>query len=205
MVPGLRERKKQQTRDRLVAEALRLCEERGFDNTTVEDIAEAADVSPRTFNRYFSTKEDVVLAPADDMIAEVRTALAAQPKTGDEIEALVNSHRQMFGTEGDAAERSARLLRMQQMNRIMQTAPSVNARGREIGERKMAAIGDVVAQRMGLSPDDLRVRVIISTWSTLIHLALERWDCCPDSGNSDTAAAIASLDETYAAFRAISG
>ncbi|MDL9936959.1 TetR family transcriptional regulator [Gordonia sp. ABSL1-1] len=199
LAPGLRERKKQQTRDRLISEALRLCDEQGFDQTTVEEIAEAANVSPRTFNRYFSTKEDVVLAPSEDMINVVTEALRAQPDTGDELDALINAHRVVFT---GAADRGLDMTAMQTMNRIMQTSPTVNARGRDVGEQKMAAIAEVIAERLGTTPDDIRVRVVVSTWSSLMHLALERWECGDAFSN---ASAMESIEETFAAFRTMNG
>lgn len=68
---GLRERKKIQTRRRLLAEAARLFGERGFDQVSVAEIAEAADVSKMTVFNYFDSKEDLVLAPMEEHIGDV--------------------------------------------------------------------------------------------------------------------------------------
>ncbi|MEU5876638.1 TetR family transcriptional regulator [Spirillospora sp. NPDC047279] len=78
-VEGLRERKKLRTRRTIAAEALRLFAERGYEETTIADIAAAADVSPRTFFSYFPSKEDVVFAEIDDRLAEVAERLATRP------------------------------------------------------------------------------------------------------------------------------
>lgn len=68
MEPGLRERKKQRTRDALITAALDLFERHGYDETTVAQIAEAAELSTRTFFLHFPTKEDVLLANTDSRI-----------------------------------------------------------------------------------------------------------------------------------------
>lgn len=79
---GLRERKKRRTRQAIAAAALRLFAERGFEESTIADIAAAADVAPRTFFSYFPSKEDVVFAEIDDRLADVRERLDRRP-TGE--------------------------------------------------------------------------------------------------------------------------
>ncbi|MGI5417357.1 TetR family transcriptional regulator [Actinomadura luteofluorescens] len=77
--PGLRERKKMRTRQAIATAALRLFAERGYEETTIADIAAAADVSPRTFFSYFPSKEDVIFAEIDDRLAEVAERLRRTP------------------------------------------------------------------------------------------------------------------------------
>jgi AcrR family transcriptional regulator len=79
---GLRERKKLRTRRAIAGAALRLFDERGYEETTISDIAAAADVSPRTFFSYFPSKDDVVFAEMDERLADVRAGLAERP-TGE--------------------------------------------------------------------------------------------------------------------------
>jgi len=76
---GLRERKKLRTRRTIAGAALRLFAERGYEETTISDIAAAAEVSPRTFFSYFPSKDDVVFAEMDERLADVRTRLAERP------------------------------------------------------------------------------------------------------------------------------
>src|SRR5262249_42756672 len=78
-IPGVRERKKQRTRSMLIDAAVQLCEKQGFDKTTVDQIAAVADVSPRTFSRYFATKDAVILALIDDMVDAIAAQLERQP------------------------------------------------------------------------------------------------------------------------------
>lgn len=75
---GLRERKKRRTRHAIATAALRLFAERGYEETTIADIAAAADIAPRTFFGYFPSKEDVVFAEVDDRLAEVAERLAGR-------------------------------------------------------------------------------------------------------------------------------
>jgi AcrR family transcriptional regulator len=76
---GLRERKKLRTRRAIAGAALRLFDQRGYEETTISDIAAAAEVSPRTFFSYFPSKDDVVFAEMDERLADVRAGLSERP------------------------------------------------------------------------------------------------------------------------------
>ncbi len=89
---GLRERKKQRTRAMLVDAAVQLCLEHGYDNTTVEQIAAAADVSSRTFSRYFPTKEAVVVAVIEDLANAAAAELATIPRSVPPLPAIARAH-----------------------------------------------------------------------------------------------------------------
>lgn len=197
---GLRERKKLQTRARLVEVALHLCDTQGFDATTVEQIADAADISPRTFNRYFATKEDVILAPIDDMVTAVAAALDAEPRTGNEFQALLNAHTAVMCGNCPAAS-NIDLDRFEVMNRIALSSSSVSGRGAEMSEAKFSRLAEKIAARTGADPEDLSVRVVVTVWMSLMHLAMDRL-CGPDAlqmGDADARAE--ALQSTYDAFR----
>ncbi|NNH71996.1 TetR family transcriptional regulator [Nocardia uniformis] len=170
--PGLRERKKRQTRERIIDVALELCDTHGFDATTVEQIADAADVSPRTVNRYFPTKEDIVIAPIPEWSDAVAENLRAQPVTGNEMQALLDAFLalvdRIIGSEEPLPFRW-----FLQMQGIIRTSPSVRARSLDAAEHKMLQMADVLAERMGSEPDALPVRLILSTWNTIMRVGTE--------------------------------
>jgi len=88
MTTGLRERKKQQTREAIHKAAMRLFAERGFDATTIADIAAAADISPRTFFSYFASKEEAVFAKFEAAFAGFDRALRERPAGTTALDAL---------------------------------------------------------------------------------------------------------------------
>src|SRR6266542_1925096 len=97
--PGLRERKKQATREALRMAALRLAVLKGWDRVRVEDIAAEAGVSARTFNNYFASKEAALLATAYDRAARMQAALAARPADEPLWPAVINAVVHSFATE----------------------------------------------------------------------------------------------------------
>lgn len=94
--PGLRERKKWQTLQAIRREALRLFTEQGFADTTVEQIAEAAEVSPRTFYRYFGVKEAVLISA--DHSPLIVAAFIAAPRDLTPIAAYQYAVTEVFGS-----------------------------------------------------------------------------------------------------------
>jgi len=150
---GLRERKKAKTRAAIRAHAMRLFEEQGYAATTVDQIAEAADVSQSTFFRYFPTKEEVVLTDDYDppMIAELR----AQPPDVGPVEAIRRSIRAIYDqlTPEEWDQEGRRQL-------LIQSVPELRARNAEQYARIIGLLGSAVAERAGLPADDFSSRVL---------------------------------------------
>jgi AcrR family transcriptional regulator len=150
---GLRERKKAKTRAGIQQHALRLFCQQGYAATTVEQIAEAAEVSPSTFFRYFPTKEDVVLWDEfDPLIVE---AFKAQPAELGPIQALRAAFQAVF------AELSAEELEQQrERTALTMTNPELRARALDQFTGTVQLLADVVAERVGCRADDLAVRTL---------------------------------------------
>lgn len=149
--PGRREQRREETRRRLTRAAQRLFAEQGFDGTTVDEIAAAADVSRRTFFHYFASKEDVVLSRHDDferaLLGAIRAAPPETPLLGVIEQAVVAALGQF-----DAEE--ARIL-----ERLKRDTPALRVRDEGKYERLERAIAGALAERSGAAPDDLRVRL----------------------------------------------
>ncbi|MEV6163251.1 TetR family transcriptional regulator [Streptomyces sp. NPDC052052] len=152
---GLRERKKLRTRTAIRQATFRLISERGYDATTVEQIAEAADVSPSTVLRYFGTKEDIVLADeyALAMAAELRKRPAGEPPLDSLRSVLTEALPTVLGIDDEELRRRTRL---------MVEVPAVRARMTETLSDTAKILARVVADRIGRGPDDLEVRVFIA-------------------------------------------
>ncbi|MFF9128618.1 TetR/AcrR family transcriptional regulator [Streptomyces sp. NPDC014806] len=150
--PGLRERKKIKTRRAIRAAAYALIQEQGYDATTVEQIAERAEVSPSTVFRYFPVKEDIVLTDEYDavLLAELRARPLDEPPT----ESLRQVIRTAVGV-GTGEEPEAMRLR----TTLMAEVPAVRARMRENASATGRLLCRALAERTGLAADALEVRV----------------------------------------------
>jgi AcrR family transcriptional regulator len=166
----LRERRKRLTAAELEAAAIRLFGERGFDAVTVDDIATEADVSRRTFFRYFASKEDVLLADHRVRLAELRAAMAARPSDEPILSALRHSLLSLTRTYEQDRERL--LLR----GRIMLETPSLQARSLVHQRAWEEAMEAMVADRLGVDPAaDLRPGVVAATALAAMRVAYTTW------------------------------
>ena len=163
--PGLRERKKAKTRAAIRQHALRLFREQGYDATTVEQIAEAAEVSHTTFFRYFPTKEDVVLQ--DDMELLWIDALRAQPPGIPPVEALRASLHDAF-----ASLSADDLAKIRETTGFALSVPAVRARILDELARTIQVLATAIAERAGRSPDDFEVRTLVGA---ALGVAMSSW------------------------------
>jgi len=169
---GLRERKKERTRAELTDAAFRLFEERGFDETTVEDIVEQVEVSPRTFFRYFDSKEDVVIGFFDDLGLELRGMVEARPPDEPPFRAL----RAALGSLVDVYEERAD--RVIAAKRLALETPAIRARLLDKHARWENWVTEVLAERQG-TDDDRGPRLIAAVGLAAYSTAVGSW-CTKD-------------------------
>ncbi|MFJ5261188.1 TetR/AcrR family transcriptional regulator [Streptomyces sp. NPDC088387] len=149
---GLRERKKIKTRVAIRAATYTLIEEQGYDATTIEQIAERAEVSPSTVFRYFPTKEDIVLTDEFDpiLLAEMRRRPADEP-WADSLRHVVRMAVEAALTEEPEA------LRLR--SRLMVEVPAVRSRMLESMSATGRMVTTAISERTGLAADSFEVRV----------------------------------------------
>lgn len=148
---GLRERKKAKTMAAVQMHALRLFRELGYNATTVEQIAEAAEISPSTFFRYFPTKEDVLLRDNYDPV--LVDAFEAQPSHLSPLQAVRGA---MVSAIADMS--ADELATMRERNELIMTVPELRAASLNSLTQTMQLIAELAAKRTGREPDDAAVR-----------------------------------------------
>jgi AcrR family transcriptional regulator len=177
---GLRERKKIKLRRSVQRAALRLFEEHGYDATTVEQIADAADISTSTFYRYFPAKEDVVF---DDDFDPIFSQILGQP--GDDT--LIASVRAAIAAVAVVAEdnREQMLTRL----KLCATVPALRARQAAEGDRSFDFFIELFAARTGRPIGDYRLRLVTATFSAALVESARYW------GDIDGARSLGALQD----------
>jgi AcrR family transcriptional regulator len=167
---GLRERKKLATRSALAEVALRLTVERGLDRVRVEDIAAEAGVSPRTFNNYFSSKEEAIVGSGMDRAASMRAALRARPAGEPLWQAVSHTVSNMF--PGDEDPDRAWIAKVQ----LIKATPALMAERQKSDAALERALAEVIAERTGTAPGrDLYPRLAAAAIVAAVRAALDYW------------------------------
>jgi AcrR family transcriptional regulator len=165
---GLRELKKQRTRATLIDAALDLCLRQGYEQTTVDQIAAQADVSPRTYSRYFATKEAVFFTLLEDLSEEIALELHRLPRNVGPVEALRAAHVAVLTRA--ATDRVGRLTsdRVVLILRIINRSDTLRQGAFEFKHPRVVA---VLAEQMGVPVDDRRLLLGVSVFSAIIIAA----------------------------------
>ncbi|MBR0969147.1 MULTISPECIES: TetR/AcrR family transcriptional regulator [Bradyrhizobium] len=164
---GLRQRKLQATRERLARAAMALFLERGFEATTIDDIAAAADVSRRSFFHYFASKEDVVTAWQEGAAAALVAEVVARPADESMLTAAENAIAAAV-KRIDPAEAAA-------MSRLKRDNPALQARDQLKYETIERALADGLAQRARSKSDKLNARLVAMIATGAMRVGGESW------------------------------
>jgi AcrR family transcriptional regulator len=166
--PGLRERKKLRTRAVLIDAAMDLCLKQGYEQTTVEQIAASADVSPRTFSRYFPTKDAVFLTLIEDYAHEVAIELETVPSDVGPLEAMRQAHVAVLTR---VASRSVGKLSSERIILMLRVINASDSLKQASFEFRHDVTQVVLAKRMGVNIDDRRTRLVSVIFSATIVAA----------------------------------
>ncbi|MGN6869863.1 MAG: TetR/AcrR family transcriptional regulator [Solirubrobacteraceae bacterium] len=161
---GLRERKKQQTRETIARAALRLFAERGYDETTLADIAEAANVAPRTIFAYFESKEDILLCEESGFLSELKRRLDERPAGTSTVDAI-----REFLSSIEHPDEEAKLRKQ-----VIAANPDlqVKMRGRHAQLEPMLA--ESIAKDLGAQPGDIRPLLIAASMAAAFTSVSDR-------------------------------
>ncbi|HJU97746.1 MAG TPA: TetR family transcriptional regulator [Jiangellaceae bacterium] len=165
---SLRERKKQRTRRTIQAQALRLFTEKGFQATTIEEIAAAAEVAPRTLFRYFPTKEEIVFW--SEYRPTLAGAVSARPADEPAVQAV--RHGIVDGMTSFFGQNREQLL---ERLRLAFRTSALQPRMRQQQAHWADDLAEILAHRLGAHPHDLEIRAIAAAIAAAVWVAAEHW------------------------------
>lgn len=193
---SLRERKKSETRERLVQAALELFTEHGFDAVTIDQIAALAETSPRTFFRYFGSKEAVLFADQDELLEVMRHAITSRP--ADEPPLVALREALIVASEHHAQHRAQHLQRA----RLAESGAAVAAYQRAVLQPLWEEmLAEAIAERLDVDvDDDLRPRLLSGVAIAVMSAIGGVWVARDGQGDIPTMfrQAFTSLDEAAA-------
>jgi AcrR family transcriptional regulator len=176
--PGLRERKRRQTRLALNQAAIRLAIQHGWDNVTVDDIAEAANVSPRTFRNYFSNKAEAVAAGHLERLLRIADGLRVRPASEPLWTAVTYAVAAQFESPEPRKQRSAAPGADSWMERIrfLFTEPAIQAEVLKASATAQYELAKAIAKRTGAKrADELHPQLAATVLISVVATVTERW------------------------------
>jgi AcrR family transcriptional regulator len=165
---GLRELKKQRTRETIARAALRLFERQGYHATTIPQIAAAAEVSPRTVSGYFPRKEDLVFPDQDQALARVTARVRERPPGETAPEAL------RAWLESELSSWHEREHELTVRRRIAETDESLRLYRRRFLVHVQELMAEEIARDLDSSPDELEPRIAAAATSAILDVLQER-------------------------------
>ncbi|MDT7728963.1 MAG: hypothetical protein QOI21_5539 [Actinomycetota bacterium] len=166
----LRERKKLAAREALSWAAVRLATERGLEHVRVDEIAAEVGVSPRTFNNYFSSKEEAICAIGVDRQTRIRETLLARPASEPLWDAVTNAVLEQYTGYGEPDRDFVTRVRLVIGNSSLR-GEFLKAHG-----KVESVLAEGIAQRLGVDPErDLYPKLMAATVSGAVRIALGHW------------------------------
>ena len=165
---SLRERKRTRTREAIVEAAAKLFDRRGYEGTTIADIAAAADISTRTFFSYFGSKDDVLFPDADARVLAALKAIDERRPEERPTEILLRALTELSDAGGDLVGPMA-ALRL----RFMRSVPSVRGRGLQLQHDAQAEIADRLHAAFPDELDEVEAAALVGAFVGAIGGALE--------------------------------
>ncbi|MGK5694942.1 TetR family transcriptional regulator [Streptomyces sp. URMC 128] len=178
---NLRERKKRRTRDALLRAALELFVTRGYEETTVDDIAAAVDVSQRTFFRYFAGKEETAFYVPRLAETQVVEAVRARPPGEAPLEALRRAVLESWDTINETIEEIVPVELHMRVYRVIESTPALLAAHLRRSAELEEELARIIAEREGLDVDtDPRPRIIVALFGGVIRVTERLWSAGDD-------------------------
>ncbi|MET9346821.1 TetR/AcrR family transcriptional regulator [Streptomyces termitum] len=191
---GLRERKKQRTRDALIRVALELFTEQGYERTTVDEIADAVEVSQRTFFRYFSSKEEVAFAVQRMVEEEFVRSLALRPPEEGPLDAMRNAVLGSWDGVGEVIDRIVPVDLYLRTFLMIESTPALLAVHLRRSSEMEEGVARLLAEREGLDVDaDPRPRIAVAAFCGVMRVTGQIWG----KGTDPTLEGIRNLTERY--------
>jgi AcrR family transcriptional regulator len=164
---GLRERKRRRTRQRILEAGVGLFLAQGYEETTLDVIANAAEISKRTFFHYFKSKDDILFAVQEEAWVGIRAELRTEPTTQAPLDAVRNSFiKHLSGYESDD---------MRAMDRLMRSSPTLQARKQSNYEEQERALFAVLCELWPQPKRRAALRLVAMVSVGAFRLALEEW------------------------------